>query len=214
MKILFDLFPVILFFIAFKVSEGHKAAAAEWLDALFAGVGLAGAFPPDQAPILVATVVVILATCGQIAWVWLRHGKVDKMLWVSLGLVVVLGGLTLALRDETFIKWKPTLLYWIFAVALLVSASLFRKNLIRDMLEAQVSLPEPIWARLNHRLGRVFRRHGSRQPDHRPQISDRCLGELQVVRRHGPDAGVHGRTGILADATHGSAGGSETEEKS
>jgi intracellular septation protein len=149
MKLLFDLFPVILFFIAFKFSEGRKEAAAQWLDTLFAGLGLAGAFAPDQAPILVATVVVILATCAQIAWVWLRHGKVDKMLWVSLGLVVVLGGLTLVLRDETFIKWKPTMLYWIFAVALLVSTTLFRKNLIRSMLEAQVSLPEPVWGRLN-----------------------------------------------------------------
>jgi len=149
MKLLFDLFPVILFFAAFKVSEGRKEVAAQWLDTLFGSIGLTGAFAPDQAPILVATVVVILATGAQIAWVWLRHGKVDKMLWVSLGLVVVLGGLTLALRDETFIKWKPTLLYWVFAVVLLASAALFRRNLIRSMLEAQVTLPEPVWARLN-----------------------------------------------------------------
>jgi intracellular septation protein len=149
MKLLFDLFPVILFFAAFKVAEGRKADAAQWLDTLFAGVGLGGAVAQDQAPILIATVVVILATCAQIVWVRLRHGKVDKMLWVSLVLVVVLGGLTLALRDDTFIKWKPTLLYWIFAVVLVVSATLFRKNLIRGMLEAQVALPEPVWARLN-----------------------------------------------------------------
>lgn len=148
MKILFDLFPVILFFAAFKFADGHKLAAAHWLDGLFTGVGLAGAVAQDQAPILVATVVVILATCGQIAWVRLRHGKVDRMLWVSLGLVVVLGGLTLALRDETFIKWKPTLLYWIFAVVL-AGAPLFGRNLIRGMLEAQMALPEPLWTRLN-----------------------------------------------------------------
>jgi intracellular septation protein len=148
MKLLFDLFPVILFFTAFKFAGGHKAAAAQLLDTLFAAVGLGGAFAQDQAPIMLATVVVILATCGQIAWVRLRHGKVDKMLWVSLGLVVVLGGMTLALRDETFIKWKPTLLYWVFAVVLLASA-LFGKNLIRSMLEAQMALPEPVWARLN-----------------------------------------------------------------
>jgi intracellular septation protein len=148
-KILFDLFPVILFFTAFKFAEGHKQTAAGWLDTLFAGIGLGGAVAQDQAPILIATVVVILATFGQIAWVWLRHGKVDKMLWISLGLIVVLGGLTLALRDDSFIKWKPTLLYWIFAVALLVSATLFRKNLIRGMLETQMSLPEPIWCRVN-----------------------------------------------------------------
>ncbi len=149
MKMLFDLFPVILFFIAFKVSEGRKEATAELLNGLFGGVGLAGAFAPDQAPILLATVVVILATCGQIAWVWLRHGKVDNMLWVSLALVVVLGGMTLVLRDEGFIKWKPTILYWVFALTLLVSATLFGKNLIRSMLAAQIEVPDAVWTKLN-----------------------------------------------------------------
>jgi intracellular septation protein len=149
MKMLFDLFPVILFFIAFKVSEGRKEATAELLNGLFGSVGLAGAFAPDQAPILLATVVVILATCGQIAWVWLRHGKVDNMLWVSLALVVVLGGMTLVLRDEGFIKWKPTILYWVFALTLLVSATLFGKNLIRSMLAAQIEVPDAVWTKLN-----------------------------------------------------------------
>jgi intracellular septation protein len=149
MKLLFDLFPVMLFFAAFKVSEGNKDAAAQLLDTLFNGVGLAGAIAVDQAPILVATVVVILATCGQIAWVWLRHGKVDKMLWISLGLVVVLGGMTLVLRDDTFIKWKPTILYWVFAAALLISATLLGKNLVRSMISAEVTLPESDWTKLN-----------------------------------------------------------------
>jgi len=120
MKFLFDLFPVILFFAAFK---------------------LAG--------IYVATATAIVATFCQIGWVWWRHRKVDAMLWVSLGLVVVFGGATLLLRDETFIKWKPTVLYWLFATTLLASASIFDRNLIRKMLEAQVALPEPLWGRLN-----------------------------------------------------------------
>lgn len=120
MKFLFDLFPVILFFAAYKFSD-----------------------------IYVATGVAIVATFAQIGWVHFRHGKVDKMLWVSLGLIVVFGGMTLALRDPTFIKWKPTVLYWLFAVVLLGSALLFRKNLIRTMLEQQVTLPEGVWMRLN-----------------------------------------------------------------
>ena len=148
MKFLFDMFPVILFFITFKFAEGRKEGAAEVLDKLFSGIGLTG-FPLDQAPILLATVVVIVATFAQIGWVWWRHGKVDKMLWISLGLIVVLGGMTIAFRDETFIKWKPTVLYWIFAVVLLASAALFGKNLIRAMLEAQIDAPDHIWARLN-----------------------------------------------------------------
>jgi intracellular septation protein len=148
MKFLFDLFPVILFFATFKFAEGHKEGAAGVLDDLFGRIGLTN-FPLDQAPILLATVVVIVATFAQIAWVWWRHGKVDKMLWISLGLIVILGGMTIAFRDETFIKWKPTVLYWIFALVLLVSAAAFGKNLIRAMLEAQIEAPDHIWARLN-----------------------------------------------------------------
>ena len=149
MKFLFDLLPVFLFFSAFKFYEPRKEAAAALLNGVFGSLGLAGAFVPEQSPILVATVVVILATAAQIAWVRLRHGKVDCMLWTSLALVVFLGGMTLVFRDETFIKWKPTVLYWIFALVLLVSATLLRKNLIRKMLEEQVVLPEPLWGRLN-----------------------------------------------------------------
>lgn len=149
MKLLFDFFPVILFFASFKVAEGRKEATADLLGNLFGSLGLAGAFPPDQSPILLATLVVILATCAQIAWVRLRHGKVDNMLWISLALVVVLGGMTIALRDENFIKWKPTVLYWIFAATLLASAALFGKNLVRSMLAAQIEAPEHVWAKLN-----------------------------------------------------------------
>lgn len=148
MKLLFDLFPVILFFITFKFAETDKAGTAGLLANMFGFLGLTQ-FPEEQAPILLATVVVILATFAQIAWVWWRHGKVDKMLWISLGLIVILGGMTIAFRDDTFIKWKPTVLYWIFAVVLVVSAALFGKNLIKAMLEAQVDAPEHIWSKLN-----------------------------------------------------------------
>mgnify|MGYP001581193641 CR=1 FL=1 len=119
MKFLFDIFPVVLFFIAFKFSD-----------------------------IYVATAVAMAATFLQIGWVWLRHRKVDNMLWVSLAVIVVFGGATLLLQDETFIKWKPTVLYWLFAGALAVAALGFRKNLIRAMMEAQVTLPEAVWGRL------------------------------------------------------------------
>jgi intracellular septation protein len=102
-----------------------------------------------QAPILLATVVVIVATVAQIVWVHFRHGKVDKMLWISLGLVVVFGGLTLAFQNEAFIKWKPTILYWVFAASMGFSALVLKKNPIKAMLGEQLTLPEPIWAKLN-----------------------------------------------------------------
>ena len=116
MKFLFDLFPVILFFVAFK-----------WLG------------------IYAATAVAIGATFLQIGWVWFRHRKVDTMLWVSLGVIVVFGGATLLLHDETFIKWKPTVLYWLFAAILLVAEYAFRRNLIKAMMGKQMTLPDGVW---------------------------------------------------------------------
>jgi intracellular septation protein len=120
MKFLFDLFPIILFFIAFKTYD-----------------------------IFVATAVAIVATFVQIGWVWLRHRKVDKMMWISLVVIIIFGGATLLFQDENFIKWKPTVLYWLFAVVLFVSNSFFQKDLIRIMLEKQIKLPQLVWNKLN-----------------------------------------------------------------
>jgi len=120
MKILFDLFPVILFFATFKI---------------------AGVFA--------ATATAIVATFVQVAWVKYRHGKVDNMLWVSLGIITVFGGATLLLHDETFIKWKPTVLYWFFSAALLFSPIFFKKNLMRSILQDKMTLPDSVWHYLN-----------------------------------------------------------------
>lgn len=120
MKFLFDLFPVILFFAAFKLGN-----------------------------IFLATGVAMAASVAQIGWVWARHRKVEPMLWISLAIITVFGGLTLVLHDETFIKWKPTILYWSFALALGTSKLLLKKNLIRTLLAEQLTLPENIWQRLN-----------------------------------------------------------------
>jgi intracellular septation protein len=107
------------------------------------------AVDPKIAPILLATVVVILATIAQIIWVAFRHGKVDKMLWVSLVLVVVFGGMTLVFQDESFIKWKPTILYWVFAGSMGFAALVMKKNAIKAMLGEQLTLPEPVWTKVN-----------------------------------------------------------------
>ena len=72
------------------------------------------------------------------------------MMWMSLAVIVVFGGATLLLQNETFIKWKPTVFYWLFAAVLLVAQFGFKKNLIRAMMEKQVTMPEPIWVRLLH----------------------------------------------------------------
>ena len=120
MRMLFDLFPLILFFIAYKLGD-----------------------------IYIATGVAIAASVAQIGWLKLRRQPVDNMQWVSLAIIVVFGGMTLLLQDETFIKWKPTVLYGLFAVVLLVSRYALGKNLIEAMMSKQVKLPDPVWDRLN-----------------------------------------------------------------
>ena len=119
MKFLFDLFPVLVFFIAFKL-EG----------------------------IYVATATAIVATFLQVGYLAARRKRIDPMLWVSLAIIVVFGGATLLLHDETFIKWKPTVLYWLFGAGLAGAQLLFRRNLIRLMLGAQMQLPDPVWNKL------------------------------------------------------------------
>lgn len=120
MKFFFDLFPVILFFVAFKLYD-----------------------------IFVATAVAIAASILQILWVWWRHRQIEKMMWINLMIIIVFGGATLVLQDETFIKWKPTVLYWLFATGLFVSNVIFKKNLIQTMMEKQMALPIPVWNQLN-----------------------------------------------------------------
>lgn len=149
MKFLFDLFPVILFFAMFKWGENNADAAQALAHQFFNGF-VSGAGPqPGQAPIMLATAIAILATFGQIAYLVARGRKVDNMLWVSLAIITVFGGATIYFNNETFIKWKPTVLYWCFGAALLVSQALFSKNLIRLMMEKQISLPDAVWQRLS-----------------------------------------------------------------
>ena len=145
MKLLFDLFPVILFFATFKYYGSNPEGAAALVGSLLGSAVL----DIKQAPILLATIVVIVATMAQIAWVHFRHGKVDKMLWVSLVLVTVFGGMTLAFQDETFIKWKPTILYWVFAGSMAFAALVLKKNPLKAMLGEQMTLPEPVWGKVN-----------------------------------------------------------------
>ncbi len=156
MKLLFDLFPVILFFVVFRLAGSNPDAAqdfgSQYLSALVSG----GEVSVTQAPILLATAVAILATFGQIGWLLARRKPVDNMLWVSLVIIVLFGGATIYFHDEHFIKLKPTVLYWCFALVLLGSPLVLKKNLMKSMMGKQLSLPESVWARLNLAWGLFF----------------------------------------------------------
>ena len=151
-KFLFDLFPVIIFFIAYKLGDANAEATRHLLQS----VGLPQPIGVNEKPgIYLATFIAILASVAQILWVKLRGHKVETMLWVSFGIILVFGGATLWLHDESFIKWKPTVLYWFFAGAIF-GAALFGRNLIRGLMDAQMELPEVAWSRLNLSWGGFF----------------------------------------------------------
>jgi intracellular septation protein len=120
MKFLSDLFPVILFFVAYQLYD-----------------------------IYVATAVAIAASVVQVGYNWLKKGKVENIHWITLGILLVFGGLTLLLHDRTFIMWKPSVINWLFAAVFLGSQWIGGKPLIRRMMEANIELPDPIWFRLN-----------------------------------------------------------------
>lgn len=150
MKILFDFLPIVLFFGMFKYAEAHTEWAArtgtDWLGFMVSG----GVVGMPEAPVLLATVVVILATLAQIAWLVTRGRKIEPMLWISLGLVTLLGGATIYFHSESFIKWKPTVLYWIMGGALLVGQLVFKRNGIQSLMGAQMALPDPVWRKVNY----------------------------------------------------------------
>ena len=120
MKLLYDFFPIVLFFIAYKSYD-----------------------------LYVATAVIIVASTVQVGLSWLRHRKVEKMHLITLVIVVIFGGLTLILKDPLFIKWKPTVVNWLFGTAFLGSQFIGKKTLVERMMSTQVELPAPVWRGLN-----------------------------------------------------------------
>lgn len=127
MKLLFDLLPVILFFAAFKLKG-----------------------------IFVATSVAIAASVLQIGWMLVRRKRVDRMMWASLGIIAVFGGATLLLHNETYIKWKPTILYWLMSAVLVGGQVFLKKNGMKGLLGKQMALPDKAWNAVNLSWGIFF----------------------------------------------------------
>ena len=149
MKLLLDFLPIFLFFGTFKYAEKNADWAAAFATEHFGFLVSGGAVGPKEGPVLLATLVVIAATLAQIGVMLALRRKVDLMLWVSLVLVGVLGGATVWFHNDTFIKWKPSVLYWAMGLALLFSQVVLRKNLLQALMGAQLVLPAAVWQRLN-----------------------------------------------------------------
>ena len=149
MKILLDFLPIILFFGMFKYAEGHADWAARFASDHFGFIVSGGVVGTEEAPVLLATLVVIVATTAQIGYLLARRRKIDMMLWITFVLVVVLGGATVWFHNPTFIKWKPSVLYWAMGLAFWLSHALFKKNLLQTLIGEQLELPVQVWQRLN-----------------------------------------------------------------
>lgn len=126
-KFLFDLFPLILFFIAFKFAD-----------------------------IYTATAVAIVAAVGQFIWLKLRKKAIEATHWINLSVIVLFGGATLFFHNDAFIKWKPTVLYWLFAAILLIGKWVFKRNLIQKIMGTQITMPEHVWDKLSLSWGAFF----------------------------------------------------------
>ena len=148
MKFIFDLLPIFLFFVSFKWAEGHKAVVADWMTQHLGFMVSGGVVGLTEAPVLLATLVVIAGTLAQVVTLKALRKPVDKMLWAGLVVVVVLGGLTLWFHSEVFIKWKPTIIYWLMGAGLLVSEVIMKRDVLSQMMGGQIDAPESVWRRL------------------------------------------------------------------
>ena len=148
MGFFFDFLPIALFFGVFKYAETHAQWAASFASTYFGFLTSGNPISAQEAPIFLSTIAVITITLAQVIYLKVRRQAVDKMLWASLILVVVLGSATLWFHSESFIKWKPTVLYWIMAASLMIGQIFWGKNLIKNLLESQISAPDQVWQKL------------------------------------------------------------------
>jgi intracellular septation protein len=149
MKLLLDFLPLLLFFATFRYADGRPEWAASFATEHFGFLVSGGQVPAEVAPVLLATGVVMAATVAQVVFLKATRRKVDLMLWISLALVMVMGSATIYFHSEAFIKWKPSLLYWAFSLAFLISHLVLGRNLLRKMLGGELHLPDEVWTRLN-----------------------------------------------------------------
>ncbi len=150
MKFISDFFSLLLFFAVYLLGEQFPEQAQRLAGQLLGGITRGGTIPPDQASILLAVAVAIVAFAIQIAYLLTTRKKISLVQWVSFAILVVFGGASIYFHSDNFIKWKVTVLYWLFATALIVGVLAFKKNLIRALMEpGGIELPEQVWTRMN-----------------------------------------------------------------
>jgi intracellular septation protein len=149
MKFLFDVFPVIFFFIAYKLGEKHAEGAQQLANQLLSHFTAGHGVSLEQAPILLATALAILASLIQVGYLLLRRKKVDPMLWISFIIITFFGSATIYFQNDAFIKWKPTIIYWCYAIGFILGEYVFKKNLLKAAMGSQISMPDHVWSKLN-----------------------------------------------------------------
>ncbi len=149
MKFLFDLFPVLLFFLSYNRAQQHPEQAHQLANQVLGGLTSGSAISLQMAPIIIATAIAVVASVAQIAYLLLRRKKVDIMLWVSFSIVTVFGGLTIYLQNDTFVKLKVTIIYWLFASGFLFSHYVLKKNFLKMSMGKEINMPDQAWTQLN-----------------------------------------------------------------
>ena len=153
MKFLFDFFPVLLFFAAYK---GYALLPAPVVDAVNGVLPLGLRAGEAQDAMFFATLVAILAAFVQVGVHWLRTHRLETMHLVSLGLIAVFGGLTLFLHDPVFFKWKPTLLNWLFGVVIIGSQFVGQRTIMERLMSHAITVPAAAWRNVNMAWGLFF----------------------------------------------------------
>lgn len=150
MKFILDFLPIVLFFVTFKWGEGHRELAAQWMTHYLGFMVSGGVVGPKEAPAMLATVAVAVLSVLQILILKGLGKKIDKMLWISLVVVLGLGALTVYFHNPIFIQWKPSVIYWVMGSGLFVSDILMKKYVLRTMMNAaDLDVPERIWRHLS-----------------------------------------------------------------
>jgi intracellular septation protein len=147
-KLLFDIFPVILFFIVYKLGGHNPELAQHYADQLLSSFIADKKTSLEQAPILLATAISIIASIAQISYLLVRKMKVEGMLWVSFIIIVVFGSATIYFQNDTFIKLKPTIIYCCYGAAFLMTQFIFKKNILKAAMGSQISMPDDVWNKL------------------------------------------------------------------